>query len=78
MNIKFIQSTTKQVRPDKNLVILESTEIKYDVLIKKSQDCGFQLKEIWTLPSWSWLKSSSWSSSSYPHWTYTGRSQQIE
>src|ERR687897_2815850 len=33
MNIKFIQSTTKQVRPDKNLVILESTEIKYDVLI---------------------------------------------
>ena len=44
----------------------------------KCQDCGFQLKEIWTLPSWSWLKSSSWSSSSYPHWTYTGRSQQIE
>jgi NADH dehydrogenase FAD-containing subunit len=40
MNIKFIQSTTKQVRPDKNLVILESTEIKYDVLIKKSQDYG--------------------------------------
>jgi NADH dehydrogenase FAD-containing subunit len=35
MNIKFIQSTTKQIRPDKNLVILESTEIKYDVLIKK-------------------------------------------
>ena len=33
MNIKFIQSTTKQIRPDKNLVILESTEIKYDVLI---------------------------------------------
>ena len=33
MNIKFIQSTTKQVRPDKNLVVLESTEIKYDVLI---------------------------------------------
>jgi NADH dehydrogenase len=28
MNIKFIQSTTKQIRPDKNLVILESTEIK--------------------------------------------------
>jgi NADH:ubiquinone reductase (H+-translocating) len=33
MNIKFIQSTTKQIRPDKNLVILESTEIKYDVLV---------------------------------------------
>ena len=33
MNIKFIQSTTKQIRPDKNLVVLESTEIKYDVLI---------------------------------------------
>src|SRR5919112_2461200 len=33
MNIKFIQSTIKQIRPDKNLVVLESTEIKYDVLI---------------------------------------------
>jgi NADH dehydrogenase len=33
MNIKFIQSTTKQIRPDKNLVVLESTEIKYDILI---------------------------------------------
>ena len=33
MNIKFIQSTTKQIRPDKNLVVLDSTEIKYDVLI---------------------------------------------
>ena len=33
MDIKFIQSTTKQIRPDKNLVILESTEIKYDILI---------------------------------------------
>jgi NADH:ubiquinone reductase (H+-translocating) len=33
MNIKFIQSTIKQIRPDKNLVVLDSTEIKYDVLI---------------------------------------------
>ena len=33
MNIKFIQSTTKQIRPDKNLVVLESTEINYDILI---------------------------------------------
>jgi NADH:ubiquinone reductase (H+-translocating) len=33
MNIKFIQSTIKQIRPDKNLVVLESTEIKYDILI---------------------------------------------
>src|SRR5215216_3849839 len=30
------------------------------------QDCGFQWKEIWTLPGWFWLKSSSWPlSSSY-------------
>ncbi len=33
MNIKFIQSNTKQIRADKNLVVLDSTEIKYDVLI---------------------------------------------
>ena len=33
MDIKFLQSTTKQIRPDKNLVVLESTEIKYDILI---------------------------------------------
>lgn len=33
MNIIFIQSTTKQIRPDKNLVVLESTEINYDILI---------------------------------------------
>src|ERR687894_613438 len=33
MDIKFIQSTTKQIRPDKNLVVLESTEINYDILI---------------------------------------------
>ena len=33
MNIKFIQSTTKLIRQDKNLVVLESTEIKYDFLI---------------------------------------------
>jgi NADH dehydrogenase len=33
MNIKFIQSAVKQIMPDKNLVILESTEIKYDLLI---------------------------------------------
>src|SRR5919107_2785582 len=33
MNFIFIQSTTKQIRPDKNLVVLESTEISYDILI---------------------------------------------
>src|ERR671923_2281679 len=33
MNIKFIQSTVKQVRPDKNLVVLELSEISYDILI---------------------------------------------
>ena len=33
MNIKFIQSTVKQIRPDTNLVVLESTEIHYDLLI---------------------------------------------
>ena len=33
MNIKFIQSTVKQIMPDKNLVVLESTEINYDLLI---------------------------------------------
>ena len=33
MNIKFIQSTIKQIRPEKNIVVLESTEIKYDILI---------------------------------------------
>jgi NADH dehydrogenase len=33
MNIKFIQSTVKQIRPDRNLVVLESTEIHYDILI---------------------------------------------
>ena len=33
MNIKFIQSTTKQIRPDKNLVVLELNEISYDILI---------------------------------------------
>ncbi|MFL6379925.1 MAG: NAD(P)/FAD-dependent oxidoreductase [Nitrososphaeraceae archaeon] len=33
MNIKFIQSAVKQIMPDKNLVVLESTEIKYDLLI---------------------------------------------
>jgi NADH:ubiquinone reductase (H+-translocating) len=33
MDIKFIQSTVKQIMPDKNLVVLESTEIKYDLLI---------------------------------------------
>ena len=32
-NTKFIQSTIKQIRPDKNLVVLESTEINYDILI---------------------------------------------
>jgi NADH dehydrogenase len=33
MNIKFIQSAVKQIRPDANLVVLESTKIHYDVLI---------------------------------------------
>ncbi|MFL6321126.1 MAG: NAD(P)/FAD-dependent oxidoreductase [Nitrososphaeraceae archaeon] len=33
MDIKFIQSTVKQIMPDKNLVALESTEINYDLLI---------------------------------------------
>ena len=33
MNIKFIQSTVKQIRPDKNLVVLELSEISYDILI---------------------------------------------
>jgi NADH:ubiquinone reductase (H+-translocating) len=33
MNIKFIQSTVKQIRPDKNLVMLELSEISYDILI---------------------------------------------
>ena len=33
MNIKFIQSAVKQIRPDTNLVVLESTKIHYDVLI---------------------------------------------
>ena len=33
MNIKFIQSTVKQVRPGENLVILELSEINYDILI---------------------------------------------
>ena len=33
MNIKFIQSTVKQIRPDTNLVVLESTKIHYDLLI---------------------------------------------
>ena len=33
MNIKFIQSAVKQIRPDTNLVVLESTEINYDFLI---------------------------------------------
>ena len=33
MNIKFIQSAVKQIMPDKNLVVLESTEINYDLLI---------------------------------------------
>ncbi|HEY6885631.1 MAG TPA: FAD-dependent oxidoreductase [Nitrososphaeraceae archaeon] len=32
-NIKFIQSAVKQIRPDASLVVLESTEIHYDVLI---------------------------------------------
>ena len=33
MNIKFIQSTVKQIKPDTNLVVLESTKIHYDFLI---------------------------------------------
>ena len=33
MNIKFIQSTVKQITPDTNLVVLESTKIHYDILI---------------------------------------------
>src|ERR671932_2605368 len=33
MNLKFIQSTVKQIRPDTNLVVLESTRIHYDILI---------------------------------------------
>ena len=33
MNIKFIQSAVKQIRPDTNQVILESTKIHYDLLI---------------------------------------------
>ena len=33
LNIKFIQSAVKQIMPDKNLVVLESTEINYDLLI---------------------------------------------
>jgi NADH:ubiquinone reductase (H+-translocating) len=33
MDIKFIQSAIKQIRPEKNIVVLESTEIKYDILI---------------------------------------------
>jgi NADH:ubiquinone reductase (H+-translocating) len=32
-NIKFIQSAVKQIRPDTNLIVLESTKIHYDVLI---------------------------------------------
>ena len=33
MNIKFIQSAVKEIRPDKNLLVLESAEINYDLLI---------------------------------------------
>jgi NADH:ubiquinone reductase (H+-translocating) len=33
MDIKFIQSTVKKIMPDKNLVVLESREITYDLLI---------------------------------------------
>lgn len=33
MGIKFIQSTVKKIMPDKNLVVLESREIIYDLLI---------------------------------------------
>jgi NADH:ubiquinone reductase (H+-translocating) len=32
-NIKFIRSAVKQIMPDKNLVVLEPTEITYDLLI---------------------------------------------
>src|ERR1044072_4565804 len=32
-NIKFIRSAVKQIMPDKNLVVLEPTEINYDLLI---------------------------------------------
>jgi NADH:ubiquinone reductase (H+-translocating) len=33
MNIKFIQSTVKQISLDKNLVVLELSEVSYDILI---------------------------------------------
>ena len=33
MDIKFIQSRVKKIMPDKNLVVLESSEITYDLLI---------------------------------------------
>src|SRR5690348_16228124 len=33
MNIKFIQSAVKEIRPDKNLLVLESAEINYDLLV---------------------------------------------
>src|SRR5919205_830708 len=33
MDIKFVQSTVKKIMPDKNLVVLESREIIYDLLI---------------------------------------------
>jgi NADH:ubiquinone reductase (H+-translocating) len=33
MNIKFILSAVKQIRPDTSLVVLESTKIHYDLLI---------------------------------------------
>ena len=33
MDIKFIQSTVKKIMPDKKLVVLESSEITYDLLI---------------------------------------------
>src|SRR5215217_2253691 len=33
MDIKFIQSTVKKIMPHKNLVVLESSEITYDLLI---------------------------------------------
>ena len=33
MDIKFVQSTVKKIMPDKNLVVLESSEITYDLLI---------------------------------------------
>ncbi len=32
-SIKFIQSTVKIIKPDKNLLVLESTEIIYDLLV---------------------------------------------